>query len=417
MKRLTTLTYLLVCAMGALSQSPEFRTHSNGLIYSERAMTKLSHVVDSLNLKYKTCNVNATFYPISQTIGHIVTVDKANAKAAARDMANQISLQDFMKKHPKAQIEKNVLVIRSKQEDYQKNTYIEFEHFNLTSDNGFIVSSEDISLCQRDFSNTWLFQYNDAKTHSPESSLSAFYFPTNFSSVAIPEKYSKMIGYADCLIDTTTTKLKDNLNAGWVDLPENWDALPDAEKAKLLDEMRGIRVVGYCSQDQRPRDHAVNIALLSAETYNWKVFLKAHLDIMNDRFERMADGSYAWAKRNTYIRELEDLNIQVADLIFGICFRMENPAKNHYYGSIGRVGRALAETKNADDIEAAMLSIVSDVELDTYNRLLFYFLFKTYNYHVKDESLKKSNQKKLATAVNTLPAFIAEKLSIEQKKN
>jgi hypothetical protein len=64
-----------------------------------------------------------------------------------------------------------------------------------------------------------------------------------------------------------------------------------------------------------------------------------------------------------------------------------------------------------------MLSIVSDVELDTYNRLLFYFLFKTYNYHVKDESLKKSNQKKLATAVNTLPAFIAEKLSIEQKKN
>ncbi|MBK7243510.1 MAG: hypothetical protein IPH98_06560 [Saprospiraceae bacterium] len=72
---------------------------------------------------------------------------------------------------------------------------------------------------------------------------------------------------------------------------------------------------------------------------------------MNDRFDRKSDGSYAWGQRNTYIKELEELNINVPDLILGILFRIENPASNHYFGSIGRVGRALSETKNRNEIE------------------------------------------------------------------
>ena len=50
--------------------------------------------------------------------------------------------------------------------------------------------------------------------------------------------------------------------------------------------------------DNSPRIHALNIAKLSAETINWEVFLRAHLDIMKDKFERMSDGSYAFGGRN-----------------------------------------------------------------------------------------------------------------------
>ncbi|MCA6496088.1 MAG: hypothetical protein IM558_00025 [Chitinophagaceae bacterium] len=132
---------------------------------------------------------------------------------------------------------------------------------------------------------------------------------------------------------------------------------------------------------------------------------------MNDRFERMSDGSYAWDQRNTYIKELEELNINVIDLILGISFRIENSASNHYYGSIGRVGRALSETKNRNEIEQAMLSIISDSELDYYNRLLFYFLFKNYNYYIKDETIKKENDEKLAKAVATLPDYFSNRLA------
>lgn len=409
MKTITTLIIGLFCTISAYCQYGEFNVYPNGLIYSEQTMDKLSHIVDSLNLKFKTCNFNTVFFSKSQTIGHIVKMEKENIKEAKKDMENQLPLDDFLKKYPKATIERNVLITKHK---YKKQDVVEFEEFDLKSDYGFSIISEDISLYQKDFSNKWLFEHNE-KTEYSEESLSAFYFPTNFISVSIPQKYSQMIGYSDCLIDTTTTKFKDNLKNGWVGLPENWTSLSEKKKAQLLDEMRSTRVIGSCSHDSSPREHAIHIALLSAETYNWEVFLKSHLDIMNDRFERVSDGSYAWGQRNTYIKELEELNINVPDLILGISFRIENPASNHYYGSIGRVGRALSETKNRNEIENAMLSIISDSRLDTYNRLLFYFLFINYNYYIEDETVRKENNDKLATATKTLPDFIRERLTEE----
>lgn len=410
MKNITTQIVGLFCTISAYCQDGEFKVFPNGLIYSEQTMGKLSHIVDSLNLKFKTCNFNTVFFSKSQAIGHIIKVDKASIKEAKKDMENQISFDDFLKKYPKATVQRNVLIIKNKYKNYQKQDIVEIEHFDLKSDDEFSIESEDVSLYQKDFSNKWIFEHSKKTSYSDES-LTAFYFPNNFSSVPVPQKYSQMIGYSDCLIDTTATKFKDNLKDGWVELPQNWTALPENEKAKLLDKMRSTRVVGSCSMDSRPREHAINIALLSAETFNWEVFLKSHLDIMNDRFERMSDGSYAWDQRNTYIKELEELNINVIDLILGISFRIENPVSNHYYGSIGRVGRALSETKNRNEIEQAMLSIISDSELDYYNRLLFYFLFKNYNYYIKDETIKKESNEKLAKAVATLPDYFSNQLA------
>ena len=56
------------------------------------------------------------------------------------------------------------------------------------------------------------------------------------------------------------------------------------------------------------------------------------------------------------------------------------------------------------------MSIISDKELDFYNRVLFYFLFKNYNYYLEDERAKKNNEARLAIMVRTLPEFISEKL-------
>jgi hypothetical protein len=409
MKNSKTLLIALLCTIQAFCQEGEFKVYPNGLIYSEQTIGKLSHIVDSLNLKYKTCNFNSVFYSKSQAIGHYLFVDKSDIKDAVKDMENQISLDDFLIKYPNTVIERNVLIIKSTYKNYNNQDVVEFEEFDVQNDYGFSITSEDISLYQKDFTNQWLPKYYQ-KTEYADESLEAFYFPTNFSSVPIPQKYSQMIGYSDCLIDTTTTKFKDHLKDGWVDLPKNWTSLSDKKKAKLLDEMRSTRVIGGCSQDSRPREHAIHIALLSAETYKWEVFLKAHLDIMNDRFDRVSDGSYAWGQRDTYIRELEELNINVTDLILGISFRIENPVSNHYYGSIGRVGRALSETKNRNEIEQAMLSIITDQELDNYNRLLFYFLYLNYNHYLKDETIKKENKDKLAIASKSLPDFISERL-------
>ena len=401
----------LVLIINSFSQDHEFSIYPNGLIYSEATMAKLARIADSLNLKFKSCDLNRVFYANSQTIGHLVKLHKDNLKEAKKDMESGISLEEFMVKYPKATIEKNVLITKDQYIGYNEKEVISFRHFNLKSDYGFSIENEDLGLGQKNLQHTWLFDYSRASGKT-SGYIEAFYFPNAFSSNALPARYAQMIGYADCLIDTTTTKLKEvrTMEQSWEGLPENWTKLPVKEKEELLDKLRGTIVMGMCSQDSRPRTHAINIALLSAETSHWEVFLKAHLDIMNDRFERMTDGSYAQGKRNTYIKELEELNINVPDLIFGTIFRIENPSQNHYYGSIGRVGRALAETMNQKDIEDGMLSIIGDPELDDYNRMLFYFLFLNYTHWLPEGEGKKQAEKKLAIVVKKLPDYFRDQL-------
>ena len=411
MKKLTFIISLALTILKSYGQHNEFKVYNNGLIYSEEAMTKLGYVVDSLNLKFKTCDFDKVFHSRQQVLGHIIRIDTGDIKSAKKDLEQNISFEAFCLKYPAAKIDKNVLLLKQKYTNYRDTEIVEIEHFDLTSDyGGFAVESKDLSLYNKDFTNTWLFDYRKKSKYSNES-LTSFYFPNNFKQFELPNKYSLMIGYSDCLIDTNTTKLKADLKEDFVPLPENWSTLSLKKKKKLLDKLRSTRVVGFCSQDSRPRTHAVNIALLSAETFNWQIFLKSHLDIMNDRFERMSDGNYAWEERHTYIKELESLDINVIDLIFGICLRIEDPAKNHYYGSVGRVGRALSESKNKDVVLNNILSAIADSELDLYNRLVFYFLFKNYNYHISDESEKKINTEKLNDVLSSFPENFRVKLT------
>jgi hypothetical protein len=184
-------------------------------------------------------------------------------------------------------------------------------------------------------------------------------------------------------------------------------------KKEALELKRNRIVVGGCSQDNSPRIHALNIAMLSAETINWETFLRSHLDIMNDRFERVSDGSYAWAGRKTYIRELEILDINVPELLLGITLRVENPGKNHYYGSIGRLGRAIAESKDLALFSSKILEMIADNKLDDYNRVLMYYLYLNMNHYLQDEEIKKENKERLKKAISALPAYLSEKISIK----
>jgi hypothetical protein len=402
---------LLFALLGTLvySQDLEFTVYPNGLIYSEKTMEKLSQIVDVRNKKFQTCDLNKVFYAKQQVIGHYIKVHSGDVKSAKSDLDKEISFKEFCKKYPSAVIEKNVLLLKHKYKSYDNIELIEIELFDLKDRNGFSIKSEDTSLYRKKVAGTWMYEYNPKSDYSKES-IEAFFFPENFKSIQLPQKYVSMVGYADCLIGTETSKLKDEVEEGWVDLPENWISLSEKKKEELLDEMRSTRVIGRCSQDDSPREHAVNIALLSAETNNWEVFIKAHLDILNDSFDRMSDGSYAWNWRKTYIREIEDLNIDVEDLILGISLRIENPENNHYYGSISRIGRALAESKNRKEIEQKMLLIISDTELDLLNRLLIYFLYVNCNYHLTDDAVRRENTERLKTVINTFPEFIRDQL-------
>jgi hypothetical protein len=185
---------------------------------------------------------------------------------------------------------------------------------------------------------------------------------------------------------------------------------------KALDFKRSRIVVGGCSMDDSPRRHALSIAQLSAQTVNWETFLRAHLDIMNDRFERVSDGSYAWAGRKTYLRELEELDINVPDLMLGISLRIDNPSRNHYFGRQARLGRALAETRQPQELEQRLLGIVADSSLDVYNRVLAYYLFLNYNHNLENKVTQQQNLAKLNTAVQQLPSYLVARAIVKDKK-
>jgi len=173
-------------------------------------------------------------------------------------------------------------------------------------------------------------------------------------------------------------------------------------------------VIGGCSHDLSPRIHAQQIAVLAAETASWDIFLRAHLDIMNDRFPRMSDASYVWGKRNTYIKELELLGFDVETLMLGISLRVKNTSGNHYYGSISRIGRALSETENKLQIENAMDSAIRDNQLDVVNRILVYYIYDNYIYNLNDTSRKSENIIKLRNAVSALPKEYRERIVVKE---
>src|SRR5690606_6351343 len=153
MKITTTLILGLFSIASASCQTSEFKVYPNGLIYSEQTMGKLSHIADSLNLKFRTCNFNTVFYSKCQAVGHKVTMDTGDIKEARRDMEKHIPLDDFLKKYPEAIIERDVLVVKRNYNSYGEDIHI-FEEFDVRDD-GLLIKSKDFSVYDKDYSQKW----------------------------------------------------------------------------------------------------------------------------------------------------------------------------------------------------------------------------------------------------------------------
>lgn len=471
------------------SAQTEFRNNGNTLIYPDSTVKKLKFIVDSLNLKFKVCDLNRTFHAKPQTKGNYLSFSGKNITEAKKDLEANISWDSFLKKYPDVKAESELLIIKFNYKNYKQKPVIEFSSMELNGKfHHSLVFEQNLDRYAVIPKKSWIILYEPASRYSTES-LSAFYVTEDFKQNELPATYAKMFQYSECLIDTSTqifskkatksavyydgkqTKVDsfdayisekthrpvyhdgdkaydekidlwysarlsrvDSLqkndkrftqlfNAALAEAKEKGNGNDNFEelvaiyhdKETALQLKRNRIVVGACSMDDSPRRHAMNIAKLSAETAKWEIFLRAHLDIMNDRFDRMSDGSYAQAGRKTYIRELEVLDINVLDLLLGISLRVEDASINHYYGSITRLGRALAETKDKAIIEDKMLSTIADNSLDDYNRMLIYYLYLNYNGYLSDKTVQKTNSEKLDLAVKTLPNYLASKLIAAEK--
>jgi hypothetical protein len=492
MKRSLSIIFLLTCVT-SFGQLTEFERSDNGLIYPDSTIKQLKFIVDSLNIKFRVCELQKQYYSKAQAIAHFVSLDTGNIKGARHDLINGISFEDFINKYPGATWDTNLLVVRFQYKNYDEKQVVDFSSVELDGKHDHTISfTENLNRFKNLQKGSWISEYSKATDYSEEE-INAFYLVTPFHSIPLIEKYARLVQYSDCMVDTSaeiftnaakrgsfnfSSKKKsqvitfldyvylktnmpryewksedshevyiqklhasDSLRFIIADSLERSDpkfrqlfmqALAEAlnkgtgydefeeyaerydSKKTALQLKRARKVVGMCSMDDSPRVHAMNIAQLSAETINWEIFLRSHLDIMNDRFERASDGSYAWARRKTYIKELELLNINLMDLMLGISLRIENPAQHHYYGSIGRLGRALAESEHRQAIETRMLDMIRDRQLDDYNRVLMYYLYLNCTDYLEDKVLQQQNLEKLKEAVSSLPSYISGKIDFKK---
>ncbi|MFZ6010343.1 MAG: hypothetical protein ACOYXT_08330 [Bacteroidota bacterium] len=469
MKQFILIMLSLIACNVAYGQYDEFKIQPNGLIYDEATMNKLGSIVDSLNVRFRTCDLSHPYYSLPQGEAYFVSEPSAKALALIRKV---VSFAEFKKQFP--DLGASVWVIQYRYRNYRDKKIIEY------------TTLPDGTKAERSL---WV---NDRKENNKttgwvvgDEGTDAVYL-VNLQSQMLPYDYARLVQYADCMVDTTTEiyfpKAKyavyqtvqgdskagrfvkwaskfpgkpeypdyntlhgeafDEAYAKYLRKHAEWDSLRMASldekvkkpywksllmeardealasgnsdsniefyiarylsKAEALQLKRSRKVMGNCSQDQSPRYHAMGICMLAAETAQWDIFLRSHLDIMNDRFERQSDGSYAWGARKTYLKELEQLNIQATDLMLGTCLRVQNVSDHHYWGSIGRVGRALADAADKDKLEAQILQMIKDDKLDTYNRLLLAYLLNNYAHNLDDDNRKNACKKTLDETMDQL---------------
>jgi hypothetical protein len=490
MKRilLTPVLYLAITLV-ANGQSPsrgEFATNTNGLMYNDADMKVLRFVVDSLNLRFKSCDLSKEYYSYPQTKQYYIRFKSTENDLTdiIKDLERNIGFDQLISKYNSFidNVDSGKLFIRSVNNiARENNSYIEGTPGTGYGDAG-IDKKSNILI------NRWIYDYSSKNQYSKHYSLSCRYFPVQWKQQIIPEKYARLIQYVDCMIDTSAVVfLADNYSGGWFRNENekagyyNLKAVADYldkqkgeqnknQKLKQLSEQqlrfaseklkedaefktivsktiddyvqnktanfqleqlasdlrlfdkallmkRCYRIMGSCSQDTRPREHARDIAILAAQSHSWDIFLRAHLDIMNDRFERASDGSYAWNERKTYLKELEELNLNIVDLMLGLTLRAQNVADNHYYGTIWRMGWALTESKEKNVFEEKAIAMMKDESLDEFNRGLVFLLYKTYTSYL-NETEGKLKRDVLRNNISSFPGFIQASIKqLEEPKS
>jgi hypothetical protein len=112
---------------------------------------------------------------------------------------------------------------------------------------------------------------------------------------------------------------------------------------------------------------------------------------------------------------LEGLHIDVPELMLGLSLAKGNPAKEHYPYSIGLFGQACAETSHPKAMEKKLLDMISDPQLDNYNRLLMRYLFLKYTFFLSDKEERLTCLQKLEEADKTLPYCISPRVKVNRQ--
>ena len=323
-----------------------------------------------------------------------------------------IAFEAFFKKYPEVEIERDLLILKAERQDRKGRQLVDF-YADLHYPTRFheVSISKLLDKKAKESKEKHLVFIEDNGYLAPHH-LAGFFFTTEMESKPLPEKYARMLRYVDELIDVKTPKFKENATYEHQYFPKFYsDELSKTEQIKLLDYLRGIRIRAACGYSHSPRIHDFNIAKLAAQTNNWKLFLKAHLDILYLPLESMLYFNSEKGDRETYTKELEALGIDIGQLFLGMHLKIEDAHDERYSDSL--LPFVLPEAQDKEAIKNQLLAMIQDPILDDYNRMAAYYLFFNHCENMEDKEEKKINIEKLKEAVAALPNYLSNKIAFK----
>jgi hypothetical protein len=173
---LRVLLVAMLLATGLCAQ--EFTIHPNGLIYSDTTIRQLGLIVDSLNLRFKTCDLSKPYYGRMQAKGFYYNLDSL-AQPAKADLEHGISQEDFHLKYgfDKASIPKLlVLMVEKANEEHPTKPKVYFELY--PGDDGFHPPF-DPGFRNNFRKGKWLYGFYPKDEYSDKDRLEAVFLITD----------------------------------------------------------------------------------------------------------------------------------------------------------------------------------------------------------------------------------------------
>ena len=181
--------FVLAISWCSYGQQTEFKVYDNGLIYSEASMNKLGTIVDSLNLKFRTCDLTHPYFSFAQGMATKVNVRN---KEALKLIESGVSFEAYKQRYP-GSIEEEIWITKSRYRDYENKLYIEYSGLPHGWSSESSISVKDTNA--NDKTTGWIVNRDKSM---------AFYFHT-LEQTTLPYEYARLVQYVDCMIDTTAT--------------------------------------------------------------------------------------------------------------------------------------------------------------------------------------------------------------------
>ncbi len=456
MRRIFTLLIIYKLTNFCSAQNlSDIHLHSNGLIYSDQVIKNIREMVNNFNEEFKVTPLHKSYQSKTQAIGHYFAIKGTKAYQVVKDLEQNLSFNKLLLKYPEMQIERNLFVL--------KYSY-HIESDKVVDEYGS-CSMHPRATLQHLTINENKQTYEDSpyvyQTSMGDPFIHGFYLLNEPTQYQLPEKYARMVQYANSIIDTNSLVMKEeawmakeqmkvidstqvgkflsyvnhsalvskrdhgevfhaSLNSAIHEaLNENisneeferYVSIYDAKELAL--ELKRRRVVmGTNAEDLRPLIHALQLAILAGETANMEIFFRAHFNVMNGYFPGGNPLSQILWGRRTLVKELEEMHLEVESLILGTLFQVEPTAPHHYFSMIDQMALALAEYSKAESVEKIMTDIMREEHIDDYNKWMMYQLYGQYLKHTKELERKRAILDRFMTAIYELPWYMHQKIQI-----